>query len=283
MELIVKTSDIPGDSSYKDGDIVQAFSNDRIHMCHADMICSPEAFPLDAVTGLRTNDGLLMKFTEATSKFKFIRLNANELKRINLMDSSEDIISNTANANGERIDIHEFLKIRLSFANHKVFGSSGAEIWYGGSRQYSVQDIWNDIETHTDNLMVDHSSWPFTELEKRHFLALNACTHGHAHDHTDFPSHAACLDCTCGCDLSEVAGNFVNERNACVFEDSEEAPMIAMRKYQVPYWDYASTLSLNVDDIRDLSKEVDGRKIPDERPTADLLTVNKIDAGIIVT
>ena len=53
------------------------------------------------------------------------------------------------------------------------------------------------------------------------------------------------------------------------------------RKYQVPYWDLTSILSLDIDDIRNTSKEVDSRKPLQERSAADLLTVDKIAAGIV--
>ena len=267
MELIVKTIDVPGDSSYKDGDIVQAFSNDRIHMCHAEMICSPDSSPLNTVTGLRSNDGLLMKFTEAVSKYKFVRLNTNEVKRINLIDSSEDIISNTANANGERIDIHQFLKTRLSFKNHKIFGSSGAEIWYGGSRQHNIQDIWNDIETHTDNLMVDHSSWPLTDTEKRHFLPLNA---------SGFKNGS----------ISEISSDTVNTRHSPAVktetvDGEQQVVVVAQRQWQVPYWDLSTDLGININDVRNMEILLDARKPQEERPYIDNINVDKVSAGII--
>jgi len=67
--------------------------------------------------------------------------------------------------------------------------------------------------------------------------------------------------------------------------DSGDVPLeqilVAKRKFTVPYWDYASLLSLDVDDIRNSSKEVDARKDLDLRPAGDLLTISKIDAGII--
>jgi hypothetical protein len=49
----------------------------------------------------------------------------------------------------------------------------------------------------------------------------------------------------------------------------------------VPYWDYSSSLSLDIDRVRNLSKQVDGRKSPDSRPYSERLTVDKITAGIV--
>ena len=270
MELIVKIDDVQGDAQYKDGDIVQAFSNERIHMCHAEIICGTNNFPLDTASGLRPNDGLLMKFVEKIHKFKFIRLNENEVKRINLETLAEDVLSEVSSANGERINIYRYLSARLRNPNHKIFGVSGAEIWYGGSRSSNVDDIWNDIETHSDNLKTDHSNWPLTDVEKRHFLPLNCCGHNHEE----------------GEDVELSTGTVV-ERNMPVYKTEvvggENAQvLLAKRQWQVPYWDLASELDINVDDVRNRDKILDGRKDVLERPHIDEMNVDKVDAGIIV-
>mgnify|MGYP003675911328 FL=1 len=57
---------------------------------------------------------------------------------------------------------------------------------------------------------------------------------------------------------------------------------IHKRKYQVPYWDFTSVLSLNVDDIRNRNKEVDLRKPLLSRPAADLLSQDKIEVGAVI-
>ena len=36
-----------------------------------------------------------------------------------------------------------------------------------------IDSIWNDIETHSDNLKINHSRWPFTDLEKKRFICPN--------------------------------------------------------------------------------------------------------------
>ncbi len=128
MELILKIDDVSGDKSYKDGDIVQAFSNDKILMCHAEMKCHVNNFPLDDVTGLRPNDGLLMKFIEKTSKFKFVRVSHTEVKKINLDTLVETTIGASPNGDGESMHLHSFLTDRFQNSNHLIFGQSDAEI-----------------------------------------------------------------------------------------------------------------------------------------------------------
>ena len=258
MELILKIDDVAGDKSYKDGDIVQAFSNDKILMCHAEMKCHVNNFPLDTVTGLRPNDGLLMKFMEKTNKYKFVRVNQTEVKKINLITLEEEIIGLMANDNGESIDVHDLLKRRFKNRNHLIFGESDAEIWYAGNRQVDIDSVWNDIETHTDNLKNDHMSWPLTELEKRHFYAMNC--RGNA-----------------GGIVQELSGGTVHQRHDRVITGDDI--LIAKRRWQVPYWDISG---VNVDDVRNKDKEVDGRVDLNERPFIDDINVDKVEAGIIV-
>jgi len=299
MELIVKVGNPDGpQTSYRDGDIIQTFSPDRILLSNAGTICNVNNFPLNEVTGLRDNDSLLMKCLELMNTYKFERVNSNDIRRTNMITGEEDILNTTPNDEGEYINAYQFISRRLKSARHKIFGSSGAEIWYGKTRpSVDLDALWNDIETHTDELKQNNTSWNFSPIEKRSFLVMNCCGHGHPHTHEDAVSHAACINCTCGCDLHELSEDFANERAESAYTDGDpivemeigidsgdvplEQILVAKRKFTVPYWDYDSLLSLDVDDIRNPNTEVDARKELDSRPTGDLLTVNKIDAGII--
>ena len=62
MEIIIKVNDGPSPSSYKDGDIVQAFTLDEIYYHHAQQKCNVDNFGLDEVTGNRSPEQLLIKF-----------------------------------------------------------------------------------------------------------------------------------------------------------------------------------------------------------------------------
>ena len=300
MELIVKIGNPDGpQTSYRDGDVIQTFSTNGILLSNAENICNVNNFPLNPVTGLRDNDSLLMKFLELRNTYKFERVNSNDIRRTNMITEEEDILNTTPNDKGEYLHAYQFISRRLKSARHKIFGSSGSEIWYGKTRSSTDLDaLWNDIETHTDNLKENHTSWGFSPVEKRMFLAMNCCGHDHPHTHSDAVAHSACISCICGCDLHELSEDFVNERAESIQIDGDPIPepetgvdsgdpmfekiLVAKRKFTVPYWDYDSLLSLNVDDIRNPNKEVDARKELDSRPTGDLLTVNKIDAGIII-
>jgi hypothetical protein len=282
MEIIVKINDGPSSTSYKDGDIVQAFSMWNIYYCHAHHKCHVRNFDF-TTDGMRVADPLLVKFLEKTNIYKFERMNSNDVKRTNLITSEESIFNTTPNDNGERINVYQYVSRRIKNKDHVIFRSNGLEYWYGKSRgDIDVDAIWNDIETHTDFLQSDHIHFPLSDIEKRRFLPMSCCTHGHSHDHTDLPIHNACLDCTCGCDTSECSNDFISERLSPIFivrdegTDEEYNEITYKRKYQVPYWDLASILSLDVDDIRNTNKEVDLRKPLPLRPAADLLTQDKI-------
>ena len=282
MEIIVKINDGPSSTSYKDGDIVQAFSMWNIYYCHAHHKCHVRNFDF-TTDGMRVADPLLVKFLEKTNIYKFERMNSNDVKRTNLITSEESIFNNTPNDNGERINVYQYVSRRIKNKDHVIFRSNGLEYWYGKSRgDIDVDAIWNDIETHTDFLQSDHIHFPLADIEKRMFLPMSCCTHGHSHDHTDLPIHNACLDCTCGCDTSECSNDFISERLSSISiahnvgTDEEYNEITHRRKYQVPYWDLTSILSLDVDDIRNTNKEVDLRKPLPLRPAADLLTQDKI-------
>ena len=107
MEVVVKINDGPAASSYKDGDIVQAFTLDEIYYHHAQQKCNVRNFGLET-NGSRTADPLLINFLEKTKTYKFERINSNYVKRTNLITSEETILGKTANEDGERIDPYQY-------------------------------------------------------------------------------------------------------------------------------------------------------------------------------
>ena len=287
MEIIVKINSNPGDLSYKDGDIVEAFSMDRIHRCHAQQKCSVKNFPLQGVSDLRPSYPLLIKYKEKTSLYKFERINSNEILRTNLITQDQDIIGTTPNARGEYIHPYSFIANRKKNILHSIFGTSGNEFWYGGVRaDANLNDIWNDIETHTNFLKSEHSSWPLSPIERRIFLPMNCCTHLCEDEHHHEDDHS-CLNCTCDCSLTECSSATAVEKKMQAFTiqnegtDQEKAIVFAKRKFQIPYWDFSSSLSINVDHVRDTTREVSVIKDLSERPSVDVLTVDKVAAGII--
>ena len=284
MELIVKTKATGSDqdeSTYQDGDIIETFTDVQIANCHAQIICHPRKFSMNTF-GLRDRNTLLEKYTAAVSEFKFTRLNSNDVQRLNLITGDVSVVNTTPNANNEYIYVDKFLGNRVKSPRHRIFGTShGNEVWYTGHRKFTheVCDIvWNDVETHTDSLKSNHEHWPFTETEKRHFLALNCC--GFMHDH--------CCEVSCGT-CSERKATVIRQQ---VFEEDPvlvdgepnyEEIIVAKRQWRVPYWDLTSTLSLDVDDVRNENKELDVRVDGplENRSKMDDINVDKVAEGIV--
>ena len=275
MELAIAIKTASTDQKrYQDGDIVQTFTNRRIHLAHAQMICRPGNFPLNTF-GLRERDTLFEKYMAKTSQYRFTRLNTHDVQRLNLITDEEEVLNTTPNVNGEAIDVAMFVKRRIQHAQHKIFGTvPGREVWYGGKiprNESVVATVWNDIETHTDSLQDDHGHWPFSETERRTLLPLN-CT-GYKTD------------------VEEISDPTARERCACVYrtedvpdvEDEQVNIIVAKRQWQVPYWDLASSLGIDIDDVRNKSKEVDVRSDAPliERNKIDDINLDKVSEGIV--
>ena len=272
MELIVKVND---SASYKDGDIVDAKCLDSINFAHAENICNPRNFGFNT-SGMRDRNTLLEKFLAATRTYKFERVNANDVRRTNLITGEQDILNKTANSDDEKINAALFISRRLRNPNHKIFGTDGSEVWYGKLRTNALSDFilpaWNIIESETDYLRSDHNTWSFTDIEKRHFVCINMSGRNYTGDSFT---------------RVELSGGTVYSRRSSVVEEqsenSEESKPIVLAKRQwfVPYWDLATELGETVDDLRNPNIVCDCRKPMDEREHIDILTYDKITEGLI--
>ena len=273
MEIIVKANDGPSPTSYKDGDIVQAFTLDEIYYHHAQNKCNVINFSF-TTDGARTADPLLIKFLERTKTYKFERLNSNDVRRTNLITNQQDILSKTPNQDGERINVYKYISRRLKSKNHAIFKTNGLEYWYTKERNdIDIDAVWNDIETHTNFLQSDHANFPFSDVEKRHFIAIN--TSGRSYVGDSFTR-------------IELSGDTVHARQEVAIEEIPENPpedyepiLLARRKWFVPYWDLTTELGSSVDDLRNVNHMCDCRKPMDEREHIDILTYDKIAAGVI--
>jgi len=275
MEIIVKINDGPSEKSYKDGDIVQAFTLDEIYYHHAQNKCNVKNFGL-TTDGMRSPEPLLIKFLEKTKTYKFERLNSNEVRRTNLLTDEQDILSTTRNANGEKINVYQYVTRRLKNKNHLIFIDNGLEYWYGkGRSDIDVNAVWNDIETHTGFLQSDHTRFPFSNIEKRRFAAINTSGRNYVGDLFT---------------RVELSGNTVHIRGLPAVEtppDPEDTPeeydppIMAKRRWFVPYWDLTAQLGISVDNLRNPNHMCDCRKAMDEREHIDILTFDKVEQGII--
>lgn len=161
------------DEHYRDGDIVCAFSQRRIRSTHAQHICDHRKFGFNG-DGLRPVS-IAEKYLDATRKYKFVRVSKYEVVRYELGTLFEETFSKTPNAKGEQIDVPLYISRRIKDGKHKIFGTKGAEYWYGGPTKndnVTLDSVWLMIETDTANREADHALWPLTSREKKGFLAI---------------------------------------------------------------------------------------------------------------
>jgi len=169
-ELVLK---VGAGATYQDGDIVVALNRRRIRCVHAQHICHPvlAGFTRD---GLRP-DGLAKQFRERTAEYRFTRVSHTEVQRLNLRTSVTDTLGRNPNARGEAIAVARFIARRVAHPRHCVFGTPGAEQWYGGRSFLTHPDldvVWSDIETLSAFRESDHALWPVTRTERAHCLCV---------------------------------------------------------------------------------------------------------------
>lgn len=172
-EIVLKVKNDGG--SYDDGDILCAFSDRRISDVHVQHICNPKEYGFNS-DGLRDMDTLLEIHLQNVMEFRFERVSETELTRHSLRNGEVDLISNIPNDSGECMDVELYLKRRKGHARHKIFGSIGSEIWYGGntrSTEKSLDKVWGDIEDRTGDKKSNHPLFPTSDIVKAHFLGLS--------------------------------------------------------------------------------------------------------------
>jgi hypothetical protein len=187
-EVVLKVGSVsPDPLTYQDGDIICAMSDHRIQSCHAEQVCHPRmqdgSRPLTG-HGLHLDPlGLLRIWLNNTYTYRIERISQTEIRRVNLIDLTDDIFGPTPNTNGEAIDVPQFVARALAFATDPstqgagriMLGSPGAEEWWGGPVRQTparLDVIWTAIETQTPLRRVDHGLWPLGALDRRAHLAL---------------------------------------------------------------------------------------------------------------
>jgi hypothetical protein len=173
-ELILKTSTNGPDPQWQDGDIIHAMNDLRIHDVHAQHICHKNLIGFNG-DGLRPVNSLTEMYLANTRQYKFERISAAELKRIDLTTLDEEVLSDTPNAKGEYIDVVLYLQRRKQHPKHLIFGSSGSEIWYGGRTLITdtrIDGIWTLIESQTANLRADHDKFPWGKEDQKDHLVI---------------------------------------------------------------------------------------------------------------
>lgn len=173
--LVLKVSTVGPDPAYQDGDILCAFNRRRTRHVHAEGICHPRRAQRRS-DGRIALDHVSRAWFEATHQYRFTRLSLTAVLRENLwMPSEVEVFGQTPNERGERIDVDAYVRRRAQAQGFGLFGSDGAEIWYGGSTRAdtpTLDTVWGAIEQHTPHREVDYPDWPIGAQELRSHLVI---------------------------------------------------------------------------------------------------------------
>lgn len=224
-----------GGKAYGDGDIVTAVNDRHILCMYTHRICHVKNMTRESSGNLSINS-LAWHLQNTTYKYKFTRVSRDEIEREDLSTNETKRFNNTPNANGERIDVPLFIARRKAHPRNRIFGSPGAEIWFGGKQDYSqakLDLVWDEIETQTVLLRANHKDLrvPVYELKKRLYLK--------------------CIDF-----LDVEASTMLESEND---ETDPENPVLTYKRSY--YVDFAAVPELNsrTTDIYDKRKSVDVR------------------------
>lgn len=175
-ELLIKVRD---GVTYKDGDILCAFSDRRILQVHAEHICHVKTAP-------RYNNGLIRLSALAndllsnTMQFRFQRVSTHEVMRTDLRTGEHKILGKVPiyhDKKWQRIKVDDYVRNRIKSPRHRIFGFPGREMWHGGSVHTSpeiVAKIWDAIESKSEHRRTqeEYTLFPLGRLDIRHHLAI---------------------------------------------------------------------------------------------------------------
>jgi|14BtaG_2_1085337.scaffolds.fasta_scaffold05401_2 hypothetical protein len=172
-EIILK---IGSSTLWDDGDVVEAVNDKITSATHAEIVADPrkEGFNSD---GLRPSNGLGKFYLDCVYSYRFERVSKTEVLRLELDDSGLVVTDSETLFGPDVINVEEFVLRRYRNPNHKLFGTRGKEIWYGGSVSTDdevLDNVWNYIEFYTENLRDsdEFKYFPLGSLDKKHFLAV---------------------------------------------------------------------------------------------------------------
>lgn len=176
-ELALKIGDT---DTYKDGDILCAFNSRRIRCTHAQHICHPKLAG-GGVGAHRDDAHVARDWFEATAQYRFERVSTKEVKRVTLATMDEVIIDSTprlVDGKMQAMDVNQYVARRLAHDRHRIFGSPGAEVWYGGRTDVSntaLNKVWTAIETKTPERESSYTRWPAgrQDLKEHLFIAVD--------------------------------------------------------------------------------------------------------------
>lgn len=177
-ELIIKVKDNGPDPAWRDGDILHAFNDERISCYHLSKLCDPALVP--RINDLLPEDSLPEVFDRVTCQYKYERLDnltvrATEIStllviaedgprglflesELSLWGVDFEGLPLTIDGRGRRFREYDhrpggtFMDVpneilRKTSNTHRIYGITGNEIWYGGTKDYSnLSAVWDEAE-----------------------------------------------------------------------------------------------------------------------------------------
>lgn len=250
MEALLATANKNG---YSDGDIVEAFSLNRIRLAHAQTLTSVQHYPLDAVSGLRTPNTALEKVLAATHQHKFT-FDGDTVICTDLLTGQQ------SNPSG---NFEEYIRRRLMNSEHMLFGVTTVTHWYGNLiTQVDAEAVWDVLEEATDYQRADYSFWPLSDLEKTLFLPISLT----GKKVTD----TGTIDVL----LSDPTVDEFRSPSVEIEADGEDEKhiLLARRRFKVPYWDFTETLGIEANIARTQMTDI---RTSDDIPHVDALVSDK--------
>lgn len=170
-----------GDSaSFAEGDILNAFSDNRIRCVHAEHICARTP----ARKRRRDPESLSLQFETSVFQYRFQRVGPKAIERVDLQTGEKVVIDDTPRmieGTLQQIDVAAYLVRRLSGDNHGIYGERGSEFWFGGPVDLSpanVNKVWDAIEARTPRRRTEAAVklWPAgaQDLKSHLLLTLDA-------------------------------------------------------------------------------------------------------------
>jgi len=172
-ELLLKVGTRGPDPDWQDGDILVAPNDRRISQVHLEHFCHVKlaGFTYDG----RRPDGLARIYREAVCQYRFERVSNTSVRRVNLWTSDEDLISDTPNKDGEYMNVGEYLARQIDHPAHGIFGTPGAEVWYGGNQDFDAHKldaVWLEVEDRAAVKRADYTLHPWGTNDLKHHLVL---------------------------------------------------------------------------------------------------------------
>lgn len=166
-ELLIKIDDSP---TYKDGDILHAYTDNHILIKAAERLCHPwKATPNEhGLLNLETKE---QDFFELTHQYKFIR-SGSQVTRIELSTLQEEDVS-------DQMDVTLYISRRIQnlapngAAKKALFGTPGNEIWYGGTFDTTKASVvWDMLEQKTAEIRTNYKNYPWDLQILREYLVV---------------------------------------------------------------------------------------------------------------